>query len=41
MVTFEIAEQMNISCVNFPPHISEIEEAGFTLRNHTSWIHHL
>ena len=32
MVTYEIAEQMNISCVNFPPHISEIEEAGFTLR---------
>ena len=32
MVTFEIAEQMNISCVNFPPHISEIDEAGFTLR---------
>ena len=32
MVTFEIAEQMNISCVNFPPHISEIDEAGFTLK---------
>ena len=24
MVTFEIAEQMNISCVNFPPHISAV-----------------
>ncbi len=32
MVTFEIAEQMNISCVNFPPNVSEIDEAGFTLK---------
>ena len=32
MVTKDIAEQMNISCVNFPPEISEIEEANFTLR---------
>lgn len=33
MVTFDIAEKMNISCVNFPPEISEIDEAGFTLRD--------
>ena len=32
MVTFDIADQMNISCVNFPPEVSEIDEANFTLR---------
>jgi flavin reductase (DIM6/NTAB) family NADH-FMN oxidoreductase RutF len=32
MVTKDIAEQMNVSCVNFPPDISEIKEANFTLK---------
>ena len=32
MVTKDIAEKMNVSCVNFPPDISEIEEANFTLK---------
>ena len=33
MVTPDISEKMNISCVNFPPEVSEIDEAGFTLRD--------